>query len=446
MVARAFATRWARLPSLPLRVPERVTATTIAVSLPNIRALPARSSAVFVIPARPPELRAKPARIADSLATLAKPPRLAMGNEGVKLAPVQPARPARIEIANLRFRPRPLAKGARDLVVAAPTPPARTASVSPLPSMPVIALRTSITIARLEPPPVRAKPASPSVPMLSSMVARSSTFALSIERVPRAAAAPSTIRTIAPIQPPPVIADPGIIERAFHRLEHALYIDKTWRKHEREIAERIARDAQSAKDEQEAIERLLLALEDERHYLVLEQGRLTVDHQLLARFDLSADAVNDDAVQTRLDSIADRNAGELSRIQDYVTKQPDQLRDDGDHWTLRETAPPDVRALVLAWRSDRTVQAALARAAGAIPVPSAKRHIPKDAARPQTAWQRARHLREKAMTEWAVAERRNRSNVIRPGTGLVRAGEDRTIDRANDVRHFKGMPGPERGD
>ena len=218
------------------------------------------------------------------------------------------------------------------------------------------------------------------------------------------------------------------------------------RKRVRDEAERTAREAAAAQEAQQNLERLLVALEEERHHLALRDGRSTVDPDLLAEFDLAADQLAGDAVQERLARIDRRNAGELSQIHHYVTKHSDHLIRKDDHWTLRDTAPADVRELVSAWCNDRTVQAALARIIGDTPTVPAEIHEPVKAAKPQTAWHHARRLREEAMGAWDVTERRNRSNITRPGSGHAHPGEEKATYGADVALRVRRLPGPGLGD
>lgn len=135
------------------------------------------------------------------------------------------------------------------------------------------------------------------------------------------------------------------------------------------LIERAQRD--QAVDRMEA---MLEAIERERHYVAREDGRRIVDAAVLDRFGVHQEDIKEESAQVRLETIAAKQNGEVSRIATHVDAHPEHLHRRNGRWTLSEHAPVEVRELVDAWRDDSTMQAALARVA-ATARPSAEASI-----------------------------------------------------------------------
>jgi hypothetical protein len=115
----------------------------------------------------------------------------------------------------------------------------------------------------------------------------------------------------------------------------------------------------------QALDDMLAAIAEERHFLGRERGLVVVPPHILARFGLSPADVAGDEARRRIANLADRQAGEVSQIATHVRTSPHDIVPDGEGWRLRDTAPADIRLLVKAWRNDATMQQALGRIVGA---------------------------------------------------------------------------------
>lgn len=251
--------------------------------------------------------------------------------------PKAPPRAASAKIANLRIQPLALATARIDQPAPAPARPAQFRPLM-LPAFSPTALpamaRDHVTIAV---PTRHVVPAKLDLPAFS----------------------PS---------PLPPFADTELATHAVQRAKAARREYDERRKHERTAAERAAVEARAVLERREALDRLLLTIEHDRHYTARRQGRYAVDPVLLVQFGLSERDVVDDPVQERLARIAERHNGELARIQSFLLGKPNLLRLERGRWMLDDAAPDDLRDHVRAWRHDSAVQAAFARlAAAAVP-------------------------------------------------------------------------------
>jgi hypothetical protein len=225
--ARAIAARFARLPALPLPVPERVVAATMAIEAAVVPKLLPLSTTAVVVPKIPP-VRIRPSQIAGSIEqqqrTLPQRPLI----EVVAMAQPQPiSRPARMEIGNLRIRLPRLAGASIQPLATVPVAPAR-AHISAPPSLiarvpPRAARATELTA----PPPTMARAIIPQLP------------ALAPRRLPN-------------------FADTTIIDLAITRSDEARKRDEERRKREDAAIARIAREARAAAAAQAAIQRQAL--------------------------------------------------------------------------------------------------------------------------------------------------------------------------------------------
>lgn len=172
-----------------------------------------------------------------------------------------------------------------------------------------------------------------------------------------------------------------------------------------------------------ALSRLFAAIADERHFLVENQGVPTVDPALLARFGLSPADVGGEDARRRLDELASRQNEEVSQIAVFVSRSRHHIVPDGDGWLLDDAAPSDIRRMVLAWRNDRTVQAALGRFADSVLPVVAATPAPEAWEGPAgSAWQRARAYRDRTMADWDAMERLDGRGMARPGAQIERPG------------------------
>lgn len=118
---------------------------------------------------------------------------------------------------------------------------------------------------------------------------------------------------------------------------------------------------------QKALEDMLAAIADERHYLNQEKGEPAIDPAMLDRFGvLPADLAGEEA-RSRIANLAERQAAELSQIAAYVEQSPHSIVPDDDGWQLDGAAPANIRRLVAAWRNDAMMQQALGRIVAALP-------------------------------------------------------------------------------
>ncbi|MET0374074.1 MAG: hypothetical protein ABW128_07440 [Rhizorhabdus sp.] len=228
--ARALAARFARLPALPMRVPERVVAAAMALDAPTFGNVPPLSTAPIIVPAMLLPTKIEPARIVESI----EPARHDLPRRStVDVVPLQLPRSipraAHMEIANLRIRPMPLANVSIDYRTMVPETPARTR----VPSLPELSKVTPLRLATakfstaLLPVAVR-----PTVPRLPS-------FAL--------------------FRPLAMHAGTGIFDRVIARYDDARRRDDERRKREDEMVRRAALEARATAEQRAAAERQLLA-------------------------------------------------------------------------------------------------------------------------------------------------------------------------------------------
>ncbi|KZE11222.1 MULTISPECIES: hypothetical protein [Sphingomonas] len=216
--ARAIAARFARLPALPMRVPERIVAATMVLDAPAFGAVPRVSTAVIVTPELPPAT-AERAQVIGSF----EPPqrgayRLSSVGIATGAAPRSIPRAAHMGIANLRIRPLP---GPKPVMLPAAMPVASAQALAP-------------TIPHL--------PTAPSL-RLAKMPAQ----ALRTPIVPRPIVLQLPALTLA--WAPPILADFGRLDRAILRAREAQRRDDERRKREAEMVVRAAREARAVADQ-----------------------------------------------------------------------------------------------------------------------------------------------------------------------------------------------------
>lgn len=157
--ARSITARFARLPTLPMQVPKRVAAATMAIEAPAFGRPPALSLMSVVMPVTPPTVQNEPARIVG----LIEPRRheLPQGSTLKIDAPATPQRiprPACSEIANLRIRVPRLADTSIVPVTRMPVTPARPRVLALPPIRPVLRLRLARTEDYPVTPPIAVRP------------------------------------------------------------------------------------------------------------------------------------------------------------------------------------------------------------------------------------------------------------------------------------------------
>ena len=432
-VQRAIARRWARLPALPIRVPQRAIAAALSASLPEVVQPGARS--IVLTPAMIPPVRimaAQPAATIPSL-TQAGLPRVndRVRFDGIEARPTVPAQTAVPEIANLRFTP--LSRSDRPIATALNVPGIWTIvpTVAGLPALVSAALGQARTPSRslpAEPPGRAAATILPVAPLDRGAAPRAITMSPAIAMPTRVVVTPTT-RPLQPVTPPAPTVDLASIGRVITRVVDARRRDDERRDRELADAERAsaaAAERTAAGDRQrEALASLFAAIAEERHFLAKDKGVPVVDPRLLARFGLTPADVASDAARKRIAKIAELHAVEVARIATYVEQAPHHLVRDGDGWMLDAAAPADVRALVAAWQRDATMQRALGRVVAARPAEAPPRDrvqtLPPDD--PGTAWRRARTVREHAMTaaRQSGCERSDNQDENREGVRRCRA-------------------------
>ncbi len=213
--AHAIAARFARLPTLPMRVPERVVAAAMVLDTPSFGKGPPLSKTTVAAPEMPPYARIEPAIIGGTIERWGRQlPRRSSVEAVVSAAPQRIPRPAPVEIANLRIRALRLTNASIVPIIAVPARPAR-------PSIPVLSILPTLAPLRLvnakdraEPPHIMARPAFPQLPAL------------------------------APLRLPSV-ADITLIDRAIARTDDARKRDEERRKREDQAIARIAREARA---------------------------------------------------------------------------------------------------------------------------------------------------------------------------------------------------------
>ncbi len=228
--ARALAARFARLPALPIRVPERVVAAAMALDAPTFGKVPPLSTAPIIVPAMPLPTKIEPARIVESIepARHDLPRRSTVGVVPLQL-PRSIPRAAHTEIANLRIRPMPLANVSIDYRTTVPRTPARTH----IPALPELAKVTPLRLAKAKYstalPAVVVRPTIPQLP------------------------------SYAPFRPLPMHADTGSFDRVIARYDDARRRDEQRRQREDEMVRRASVEARATADQRAAAERHLLA-------------------------------------------------------------------------------------------------------------------------------------------------------------------------------------------
>lgn len=227
-VVRAIAARFARVPALPMRVPERIVAATMALEAPAFGAAP-RRSVVSIVVAAVPQIKIEPARIVGSIEGLKENiPQLSSVEIGACEPPRSEARASRMEIANLRIRSLPLAKPiiAHSGNVPVVPPRASAPALSLLPMMPT--LRLAEVGYQTIVPPIVARPAIPQVQAVLLFSARLT------------------------------LADTDLLDRVLARVKDVRKRDDERRKREDEAIARIAQEARAVAAQQAAIQRQLI--------------------------------------------------------------------------------------------------------------------------------------------------------------------------------------------
>ncbi|MDX5983690.1 hypothetical protein [Sphingomonas echinoides] len=446
-VARSVIARFARTPTVPMRIPERVVAATMALPVPAFGALPRLSSASIIVPAVIQQGRIEPAKVIGSIVeTGRKVPRRSSVTIASATPPQRLARPARLEIANLRIPALPLATMHKLESANLPSAPPR-AAIPSLPASPLAGpLRTAQTEHIAIMPPDTARAIVPKLSMVTAVMVSRSIHDIPTGPVPSRSIQPASIGMQVSIGALPILANLDFIDRVIDRANNATRLDDERRQRERDETVRREREISAATDQRQAVDRLLLAIRTERHYLAEKQGLRTVDAALLLRFGLSDDDVAAAHMQDQLEQLAQVQNGELSRIHAYISASPDHLRRDGEHWALDAGAPADIRQLVTAWRNDRTFNAALSRLAGARPGVVAEVAVPEAKDAPGSAWRQARASRDRAMAAWDANERSDGRGMPRPGQQIDRPGVSQNADRSDVVRHRPPLPDRGFGD
>ena len=443
-VARSVIARFARTPTMPMRIPERVVAATMALPVPAFGALPRLSSTSIIVPAVIQQGRIEPAKVIGSIAETGRAvPRRSSVTIASATPPQRFARPARLEIANLRIRPLPLASTQKLESANVPLVPPR-ATIPSLPASPLVGpLRAARTEHLPVRPPATARTITPKLPTITPVVVTQSAHGIPIEPVPSRSIGPSSIWAQLSIKTLPTSAYLVSIDRAIDRADNTKRLDDERRRRERDDVDRVERELRAATDRRRMLDRLLLAIRTERHYLAEKEGRRTVDPALLVRFGLLDVDLAAAQMQERLEQLAQVQDGELSRIHAYISGSPGRLRRQGEHWELDEGAPADVRRLVTAWRNDGTFSAALGRLAEARPKVAAEAAMPEAEDAPGSAWRQARAHRDRAMAAWDANERTDGLGMPRPGQQIGRPGPSQDAERPGAVRRLP--PVPDRG-
>lgn len=147
--ARAIASRFARLPALPMRVPERVVAAALALDGPQVGEVPMMATVDAIAPPAVPPMRVEAARTAGPIEHRASaPPRpAAVKSVTAGVIPALAQRPARLDIADLRIRPLPVTGTSIDT----PKPlPARRVEACQI-TVPVLPVIVAPRLARIGP-------------------------------------------------------------------------------------------------------------------------------------------------------------------------------------------------------------------------------------------------------------------------------------------------------
>lgn len=216
--ARAITARFVRLPALPLPVPERLVAATLAIEARAIASMPPLATTVIARPTIP-STRIVPLRITG---LIEQEQRLLPRRSSVDIVAItqpQPIpRPAPMAIANLRIRLPRMVQASIQPIATVPTAPARPR----IPTLPALTALATPRPARdpgpTAPPPVMARPFIPQSPAL------------------------------APLRLP-IIADTTFIDRTIARSDDARKHDDERRKREDDAIARIAREARAVAEQ-----------------------------------------------------------------------------------------------------------------------------------------------------------------------------------------------------
>lgn len=224
--ARAIAARFARMPALPLPVPKRIVAATMALEVRAFGELVPLSTAAIVVPTMPPP-RMGAARIVGAIEPMQRRVSLRSSVEIITAAAPRAARrPTRVHIADLRIRSMPMAKPVVVTPTAMPCIPART----PAPAIPRLAEAPPLRLAdvgfRIALPPIVARSVVPPLPATSWMR--------------------------------PIFADTGNIDRVIARTRDVWKRDNERRKREDEVIARAVQAARATADQEAAAQRRLL--------------------------------------------------------------------------------------------------------------------------------------------------------------------------------------------
>lgn len=234
------------------------------------------------------------------------------------------------------------------------------------------------------------------------------------------------------MRPLPPLAELATIDHVITRLDEVQRRDDVRRKRERDEAERARVDAvdreHAAQRQRASLDRLFEAIAAGHHRVTRDSaGRYDVEPALLERHGLGSGDLAGAPAQQQLTAIADRQNGEIAQIDGYLRDDPDRLRLSGERWTLDETAPADIRALVEGWSGNAVVRSALERVARDIATASVPPAI--DDVLAGSAWLRAREQRDQAMRDGDAIERLDDGGMVGPGRQVRRPGTSVTGDR-----------------
>ncbi|AMU93728.1 hypothetical protein AOA14_03800 [Sphingopyxis terrae subsp. terrae NBRC 15098] len=142
-----------------------------------------------------------------------------------------------------------------------------------------------------------------------------------------------------------------------------------------------AAEAQQAQHQSAWID-FVAELRMKRRYIAIKDGKPVWRPAMLGRHGLEPSAILPAEFERDVQEILQRQRSELSQISQYCRSAPGGIRKVGDKWSVTESAPPQIRDLVRAWKEEPMVQAALERLAAA---PSQPQNKPVAATLPSPA-------------------------------------------------------------
>lgn len=143
--------------------------------------------------------------------------------------------------------------------------------------------------------------------------------------------------------------------------------EKRRQEEERQQREADALREVAAHEATEALDAMLDTVEAERIMIAFaDDDRCIVDDAVFARFGIAPNAIMSRDAQARLNKIADRQNGEISRLGVHLAIHAGDAVHEPGGWTLSAKAPTDLRRIADLWRHQPALQRAFADTAATL--------------------------------------------------------------------------------